>query len=99
MAMFISRLVQLTLLGVCVADDKKNFQSWLQKPKVPPTYRLLHDKAGRGDSAIMDQYAISVIPTFYLISPEGKVLYSGVGAGEDTENGLNAALTRAGFAL
>jgi thiol-disulfide isomerase/thioredoxin len=89
----------LVVLGVCVADEKKAFASWIKKPKVPTTYTLLHDKAGRGDSAIMDAYAISVIPTFYLISPEGKVLYSGVGSGEGTEKGLHDALQRAGFAL
>lgn len=92
------KLKDLVVLGVCVDDDKKNFASWLKHPKVPTTYPLLFDQAGRSDdSAIMTAYNLNSIPTFYLVGADGKVLYAGVGSGDDNEAGLNAALKQAGL--
>lgn len=94
------KLKDLVVLGVCVSDEKKNFADWQAHPKVPTTYTLLFDQAGRSDdSAIMNDYRLSEIPTFYLIGKDGKVLYAGVGSGEDNETGLKAALKAAGFTL
>ena len=91
----------LIVLGVCVADEKANFDGWIKEPKVPTTYQLLYDKAGKAtdDSKILNAYQLSMIPTFYLIGKDGKVLFTGSGVGDDTEKGLDAALTHAGFTL
>jgi len=89
----------LVVLGVCVADEKKAFAEWLASPKVPTSYSLLYDRAGRGDSPILGGYNISSIPSFFLIGPDGKVRYYGSGADEETEAGLQEALKAAGFKL
>jgi thiol-disulfide isomerase/thioredoxin len=90
----------LVVLGVCVADEKSNFDAWQKAPKVATTYSLLYDQAGRSDdSAIMDAYHLSSIPTFYLIGKDGKILFTGMGADDETEQGLTQALQHAGFSL
>lgn len=49
------------------------------------------------DNIARKLYSVSGIPTFYIVDKEGKILYSGVGAGAATEFGLEKALTQAGL--
>lgn len=90
----------LVVLGVCVWDKKDAFDGWQTKPEVPTSYLKVFDPAGRDRGNIARSlYHVSGIPTFYLINKEGKVLYTGVGSGGETESSLAAALKSAGFRL
>ena len=90
----------LVVLGVCVWDTQQKFDRWQKSPEVKTSYLKVFDPAGSAPYNIAKKlYAVSGIPTFYLIKPEGKILYSGVGSGPTTEAGLNRALTQAGLQL
>jgi len=91
----------LVVLGVCVWDDQAKFDGWLKKPEVPTSYLKVFDPAGKANanSIASKLYQVSGIPTFYLIGKDGKVLFSGVGSGKDTERALEKALVVAGFKL
>ncbi|PTX91470.1 TlpA disulfide reductase family protein [Opitutus sp. ER46] len=90
----------LQVLGVCVWDKQEAFDGWQTKPEVPTTYLKVFDPAGRAPGNIAKaKYNVSGIPTFYLIGKDGKILFSGVGAGPDTEEALDEALKSAGFKL
>jgi thiol-disulfide isomerase/thioredoxin len=49
------------------------------------------------DEKVADLYKVSSVPTFILISKNGKVTYISSGFGNDTEAGLRAALKTEGF--
>lgn len=88
----------LVVLGVCVWEQRKNFEAWDKKPQVPTTYLKVFDPAGRGrDNIANKSYNVSGIPTFYLIDRDGKIAYTGVGSGPDTQAGLDRALAKLGF--
>jgi thiol-disulfide isomerase/thioredoxin len=90
----------LVVLGVCVSDERSNFDEWIAKPKVKTTYPLLYDPAGRGANRISSKlYNVSGIPTFYVIDRDGKVAFAGVGAGPQTEASLDKALKKLGLKL
>ena len=91
----------LVVLGVCVWDERANFNEWLKKPGVPTSYLKVFDPAGKGGSGNIAKthYQVSGIPTFYLIDKEGKVVFAGVGSGAKTQTDLEEALTKAGFKL
>lgn len=90
----------LVVLGVCVWEERKNFNAWDKNPQVPTTYLKVFDPAGRkrGDIA-RKLYNVSGIPTFYLVDREGKIAYAGVGADPDTQAELDRALKKLGFEL
>ncbi len=90
----------LVVLGVCVWDTKQKFDGWQVSPEVKTSYLKVFDPAGRAPENIAKHlYSVSGIPTFYLVDREGKILYSGVGAGPTTESGLDRALNQAGLKL
>jgi thiol-disulfide isomerase/thioredoxin len=90
----------LVILGVCVWDTQAKFDGWLKSPEVKTSYTKVFDRDGRTPNNIASKlYRVSGIPTFYLVDREGKILYSGVGAGPSTEAGLDRALEKAGFKL
>ncbi len=90
----------LVVLGVCVWDTPEKFNSWQTSPEVRTSYLKVYDRAGRGaDNIAKKLYHVSGIPTFYLVDQEGKIVYSGVGSGKQTESGLDAALAKLGLKL
>ena len=91
----------LVVLGVCVWDDRAKFDAWQKAPEVKTSYPKVFDTAGKNTPASIARklYAVSGIPTFYLVDKEGKILFSGVGSGPQTESGLDKALAAAGFKL
>ena len=91
----------LVVLGVCVWDERPNFDEWLKKPGVPTSYQKVFDPAGKGRTGNIAKthYKVSGIPTFYLIDKEGKIAFAGVGSGAKTQGDLEAALAKAGFKL
>src|SRR4051812_2710890 len=90
----------LVVLGVCVWDTQASFDKWQKSPQVKTSYLKVFDRAGHDPSNIAQKlYSVSGIPTFYLVDPEGKIVYSDVGAGPRTEGGLNKALASAGLKM
>ena len=92
----------LVVLGVCVWDERANFDAWQTSPAVPTSYLKVFDPIGKKDSAASiakRAYHVSGIPTFYLIDPAGKIIFSGIGSSPMTEKNLDRALTIAGFKL
>ena len=91
----------LVVLGVCVWETQAKFDAWDKSPEVKTSYLKVYDKAGRdaNNSIPKKLYRVTGIPTFYLVGQDGKILYSGVGAGPNTEAGLDAALKAAGLKL
>jgi thiol-disulfide isomerase/thioredoxin len=88
------------VLGVCVWDERSNFNGWLKNPEVPTTYLKVFDPAGRGGNDIAKKlYQVSGIPTFYVIDRDGRIAYSGVGAGRNTQVALDKALGKLGLKL
>lgn len=91
----------LVVLGVCVWDDREKFDTWQKKPAVRTSYAKVFDPAGKASAngIAKSLYSVSGIPTFYLIDKDGKILFSGVGSGANTEAALDKALASAGFNL
>lgn len=91
----------LVVLGVCVWDDRAKFDAWQKQPQVKTSYLKIFDPAGKAgaESIAKKLYSVSGIPTFYLIGKDGKILFSGVGSGPNTEAALDKALVSAGFKL
>lgn len=91
----------LVVLGVCVMDQRRNFNNWIRKPKVPTSYLKVYDPAGTdADTSIaVAHYNVVSIPTFYLVDRDGKIAFAGSGAGEQTARDLEAALAKLGFKL
>jgi thiol-disulfide isomerase/thioredoxin len=91
----------LVVLGVCVWDDRANFDAWQRSPEVATSYLKVFDPAGRAsaNSIAKKLYSVSGIPTFYLIDKDGRVAFSGVGSGQQTAAALDQALAAAGFKL
>lgn len=88
----------LVVLGVCVMDTRRNFDAFLKKPSTPTTYLKVYDPAGRSDDSIaLKHYAVTSIPTFYLIDREGKIAFAGSGADDQTAKDLEAALAKLGL--
>lgn len=98
----------LTVVGVCVWDNRAAFDAWQKRPEVRTSYLKVFDPVGTNDrKKARDQrgdiatklYQVSGIPTFYLVDKDGKVLFAAVGSGPTTEKGLDRALRQAGFKL
>jgi thiol-disulfide isomerase/thioredoxin len=88
----------LIVLGVCVWDTQQKFDGWQVTPEVKTSYLKVFDPAGRAPENIAKKlYSVSGIPTIYLVDPEGKILFSGVGSGPSTAKNLDQALARAGL--
>jgi thiol-disulfide isomerase/thioredoxin len=66
----------------------KKVTDFLEKNKY--TYRNI-----MGSDTVAKTYAVSGIPTFYLINHEGKIVHVGVGAGKETEAKLKAEVEKA----
>lgn len=73
----------VTVIGVCVWDEKDAYTKWVPENKSKFTFPLLFDPAGRGDKSIAGGlYNVSGIPTTYVIGKDGKVFSSLVGSGD-----------------
>ena len=73
----------VTVIGVCVWDEKDAYQKWVPQNSSKFTFPLLFDPAGRGDKSIAGGlYNVSGIPTTYVIGKDGKIFTSLVGSGD-----------------
>jgi thiol-disulfide isomerase/thioredoxin len=91
----------LIVLGVCSWDEQSKFDAWQTDPQVPTTYLKVFDPAGKKTNSSIAKkfYHVSGIPTFYLVNPDGVIVFSGVGSAPQTARALDKALTTAGFNL
>lgn len=76
----------VVVLGINTWEEKSDAAVKYMKDK-GYTYGLLL----KGDD-VADAYGVSGIPTFYAIGPDGKIIYHGIGATQETEEGLEKAI-------
>ena len=76
---------EVTVLGVCVWDDKAAYDKWIIAKKGIYTFTTAFDPAGRTmDTSIASHlYNVSGIPTQYVIDKDGKIAASSVGYDEN----------------
>jgi len=75
----------VTVLAVCVWDDKDKFDKWVTEKKSTYTFTTAFDPAAKGPKNIAgDQYKVTGIPTQYVIDKDGKIAaaYSGYSDGD-----------------
>jgi thiol-disulfide isomerase/thioredoxin len=91
----------LVILGVCVMDERKNFDTWMKKPGVSTTYLKAFDPAARNanKSIAVNNYNVESIPAFFLLDREGKVVFTDGGSSEATAKKLEAELSKLGLKL
>ncbi len=86
----------VTVLGVCVWDDKAAYEEWVPKNKEKYTFQFAFDPAGRGANGIAStMFNVSGIPTTYIIDKDGKVADAIVGY-EDGDKRVEEALKKLG---
>jgi thiol-disulfide isomerase/thioredoxin len=86
----------VVVLGVCVWDEKKAYDQWVQEKKGTYTFQTLFDPAGRGKDSIAGKYfQVQAIPTQYVIGKDGKIV-RGYIPGYTKVDPLTAALKTAG---
>jgi thiol-disulfide isomerase/thioredoxin len=89
----------VVVLGVCVWDEKKAYDQWVQDHKSTYTFQTLFDPAGRGKESIASKYfEVQAIPTQYVIDKEGNIV-KGYIPGYTKVDPLIAALKTAGVDL
>ena len=87
----------VTVIGVCVWDEKDAYEKWVPQNKEKFTFPLLFDPSGRGDKSIAGGlYNVSGIPTTYVIGKDGKVATSLVGS-KDIPEKLGGELKKLGI--
>ena len=98
----------LTVLGLCVSDDRMAFDQWMVTPKVKTNYPKVFDpngvKTNRDNAAqralgLGVPYKVNGIPTMYVLDREGKIVDGIMGFGGDEDDRLAKLLTKAGLKL
>ena len=70
----------VTVLAVCVWDDKVAYDKWVIEKKSTYTFPTFFDPAGKGDNNIAaGQYGVTGIPTQFVLDKDGKVAAVNVG--------------------
>ena len=73
---------RLVILGMNLDEDSARPRQFVENAKLPWT----HGSLGRlPDNLVLSQYAVSFIPTYVLIGPDGKLIHSGVTVEDVTE--------------
>jgi beta-lactamase regulating signal transducer with metallopeptidase domain/protocatechuate 3,4-dioxygenase beta subunit/thiol-disulfide isomerase/thioredoxin len=67
---------RVTILGLSLDDDPAEARRFLESRKLTWTQGYLGGQAGDGED-ILSRYAISSIPTYILIGPDGKLIHRG----------------------
>lgn len=89
----------VSVLGVCVWDEKAAYKSWLVEKKGVYSFPTVFDPAGRGEKSIAGSlYGVSGIPTQYIIDKDGKVAAVNVGY-EDGNTDLEKGLAKIGIVV
>jgi thiol-disulfide isomerase/thioredoxin len=87
----------VVVLGVCVWDDKAEYEKWMPENKDKYHFKFAFDPAGKDNkkSIASSLFMVSGIPTTYIIDKEGKVAESIVGYDADDKR-VEAALKKLG---
>jgi cytochrome c biogenesis protein CcmG/thiol:disulfide interchange protein DsbE len=67
----------LKVVGINLDESKSDVPPFIRQFKIP--YPVLLG----GDSSIMDRFGVRGLPSFYLLDPDGKIIRTWVGYGED----------------
>ncbi|MBB6053991.1 TlpA family protein disulfide reductase [Armatimonas rosea] len=90
----------ITVLGVCVWDDKAAYDKWVPENKAKFSFPLVFDPAAKDNASSIASklYNVSGIPTTYIIDKDGKIAASFVGS-KDIPEGVEPALKKLGVSL
>lgn len=90
----------VTVLGVCVWDEKAAYEKWVPENKAKFSFPLVFDPAAKNnaESIASKLYNVSGIPTTYIIDKEGKIAASFVGS-KDIPEGVDPALKKLGISI
>jgi len=90
----------VTVIGVCVWDEKAAYAKWVPENKAKFTFPLLFDPAAKNnaESIASKLFNVSGIPTTYIIDKDGKVAATFVGS-KDIPEGVEPALKKLGINL
>ncbi|MSU25175.1 MAG: TlpA family protein disulfide reductase [Opitutus sp.] len=98
----------LTVLGLCVSDDRTAFDQWMVTPKVKTSYpkvfdpngvKATRDNAEQRAKGLGVPYKVNGIPTMYVIDREGKIIDGILGFGGDDDDRLAKLLVKTGLKL
>jgi thiol-disulfide isomerase/thioredoxin len=98
----------MTVLGLCVSDDRSAFDQWMITPKVKTSYLKVFDPNGVKTTATNAEqrakglgvpYKVTGIPTMYVLDREGKIVDGILGFGGDDDDRLAKLLVKAGLKL
>ncbi len=88
---------EVVWLGVCVWDDQALFKRWVSANDAKYDFVKVFDPAGknRATSIASQLYAVTGIPTLYVIDEEGRIVAGAVGYTGDDDDRLAQALRKA----
>jgi thiol-disulfide isomerase/thioredoxin/protocatechuate 3,4-dioxygenase beta subunit len=66
---------RLVILGMNLDEDPDRARQFVENAKLPWTHGSL---GSRPDNAVLSKYAISSVPAYFLIGPNGKLIQSGM---------------------
>jgi len=98
----------LTVLGLCVSDDRTAFDQWMVTPKVKTSYpkvfdpngvKATRDNAEQRAKGLGVPYKVNGIPTMYVLDREGKIVDGIMGFGGEEDDRLAKLLVKAGLKL
>lgn len=94
----------LTVLGVCVYDDRAAFDQWEKAPKVKTSYPKVFDPNGvKGGTpeqrakSIGAPYQVNAIPTMYVVGRDGTIVGGVQGFMGEGDDRLAKLLAKAGL--
>jgi len=73
---------RLVILGMNLDEDPDRARQFVENAKLPWTHGSL---GRRPDNPVLSQYAVSFVPTYVLIGPDGKLIHIGVTVEEISE--------------
>jgi thiol-disulfide isomerase/thioredoxin len=73
---------RLVILGLNLDQDRDEARRFVESRKLPGTHGWL---GGRGDEPTLAQFAISSVPAYFLIGPDGKLIHRGASLEEIDE--------------
>ena len=87
----------VVVLGVCVWDDKSEYEKWVPANQSKYSFQFAFDPAGRDSKTSIagSKFNVSGIPTTYIIDKDGKVADAIVGF-EDKDKRVEEALKKLG---
>jgi peroxiredoxin len=91
----------VTILAVCVSDQRSAFDKWFAANKTKYTFPFVMDPAERdaAKNISRNKYGVTGIPTQFVIGKDGKIAAAFVGYNGESDKRLEEALAKLGIAL